>query len=509
MPGAPTRVNHLAAAAAEAPGPVEQSRANQMLAGAMHLAGRIADSVKLSERTIGELGDSDPELRLELEAELVIAANHDVRTRPLVASWIPDRKAAPEPTSRGACMLLANMAVEELFTAGSRERAVAFAERALLDGRLYDEHALSCLPNAVLSLTLSGHAGRSLRIWDDAMARQRTRGDVRGFAVSSAFRGYAALHIGDLDAAVADTMAAIELARGVSLLQMIAAYATAWLGYALVDAGDYGAAEKVLGAQAGTLGPDALFSANYLLSARGRLRLAQGRFAEAAADLRECGRRCAAWGATGPALLPWRAHLALALLSGGERDAAASVAADAVALARAWGVPSLLAEALRVAGLVTGGPPGLALLREAVAAADAGESPMERAHARTALGGALRRAGRRSEARQPLREAVDIALAIGASAIARTAHEELLATGAKPRRLRQSGAEALTATERRVAAMAAEGMSNRGIAQALFVSEKTVETHLGNAYRKLGINARTHLTDALGALHEGSAGSNE
>ena len=215
------------------------------------------------------------------------------------------------------------------------------------------------------------------------MARQRARGDVRGFAVASAFRGYAALHVGDLDAAVADTMAAIELARGVPLLPIIAEYATAWLGYALVDAGDNGAAEKVLGAQAVTLGPDALFSANYLLSARGRLRLAQGRFAEAAADLRECGRRCAAWGATGPALAPWRAHLALALLSDGERDAAASVAADAVALARAWGVPSLLAEALRVTGLITGGPPGLALLREAVATADAGESPIEQAHART------------------------------------------------------------------------------------------------------------------------------
>jgi DNA-binding CsgD family transcriptional regulator len=157
----------------------------------------------------------------------------------------------------------------------------------------------------------------------------------------------------------------------------------------------------------------------------------------------------------------------------------------------------MLAEALRVAGLVTGGPPGLTLLREAADAADAGESPIERAHARTALGGALRRAGRRSEARQPLRQALDVALATGARAIARTAHEELVAAGAKPRRLRQSGAEALTATERRVAGMAANRMSNRAIAQALFVSEKTIETHLGNAYRKLGINARSYLSDAL------------
>jgi len=132
-----------------------------------------------------------------------------------------------------------------------------------------------------------------------------------------------------------------------------------------------------------------------------------------------------------------------------------------------------------------------------MAPADAGESPIEQAHARISYGCALRRAGRRSEARQPLRDAVEIALATGAWAVARAAHEELVATGAKPRRLRQSGAEALTATERRVAGMAAEGMSNRAIAQALFVSEKTVETHLGNAYRKLGINARTYLSDAL------------
>ena len=116
----------------------------------------------------------------------------------------------------------------------------------------------------------------------------------------------------------------------------------------------------------------------------------------------------------------------------------------------------------------------------------------------------MRRAGRRSEARQPLRLAVEIALATGARAVARTAHEELVATGAKPRRLRQSGAEALTATERRVAGMAAEGMPNRAIAQALFVSEKTIETHLGNAYRKLGIKARTYLTDALAGTPSGT-----
>ena len=71
--------------------------------------------------------------------------------------------------------------------------------------------------------------------------------------------------------------------------------------------------------------------------------------------------------------------------------------------------------------------------------------------------------------------------------------EELLASGARPRTTAVSGAEALTPSESRVARMAAEGLTNREIAQALFVTPKTVEVHLGSAYRKLGISSRMQL----------------
>jgi hypothetical protein len=135
--------------------------------------------------------------------------------------------------------MLANMALEEVFTAGSREQAIALGERALVGGRLSDEDAVTCVPYAVISFTASGHAGRSLPVWDDAMAWQRARGDVRRFALASAFRGDAALDVGDLDAAVADMMAALELARNVPL-PVLAELATAWLAYALVDAGEEG-----------------------------------------------------------------------------------------------------------------------------------------------------------------------------------------------------------------------------------------------------------------------------
>ena len=86
---------------------------------------------------------------------------------------------------------------------------------------------------------------------------------------------------------------------------------------------------------------------------------------------------------------------------------------------------------------------------------------------------------------------------LGATLLAERAHEELVATGARPRRLVVSGVDALTPSERRVAAMAAEGLSNRDIAQALFITLRTVEMHLSNAFRKLGISTRTQLPAAL------------
>jgi len=113
------------------------------------------------------------------------------------------------------------------------------------------------------------------------------------------------------------------------------------------------------------------------------------------------------------------------------------------------------------------------------------------------LGAAQRRAGQRVKSRDALRRALDLAHNAGAVAVERRAHEELLASGARPRRPVLQGADALTPSEWRVARMAVEGMTNREIAQSLFVTPKTVEVHLSNVYRKLGIGSRTQLADAL------------
>ena len=173
---------------------------------------------------------------------------------------------------------------------------------------------------------------------------------------------------------------------------------------------------------------------------------------------------------------------------------------DELADARRFDIPDAEGTALRTLGLVTGGTEGLEALRASVAALEHAEGRLEHARSVLELGAALRRAGERGEARDVLREALDATTRVGASALADRAHEELVTAGARPRRDRRllSGRESLTASEDRVAALAGEGLTNREIAQRLFVSVKAVQWHLRNVYRKLDIASRAELQEALG-----------
>ena len=132
---------------------------------------------------------------------------------------------------------------------------------------------------------------------------------------------------------------------------------------------------------------------------------------------------------------------------------------------------------------------------------------LEHARALVDLGALLRRDNRRSEARKLLRQGVELAHQCGATALVTRANDELAATGAHRRTILLSGLDELTASERRVAQMAAEELSNKEIAQALFVTVKTVEQHLGRVYRKLDISSRRQLGAALGARPELATGN--
>ena len=236
----------------------------------------------------------------------------------------------------------------------------------------------------------------------------------------------------------------------------------------------------------------------FFLGARGWLRYARRDFEGAASDWRRLGRCMETFEMHNPAVLAWRSHLALALLGLDRRDEALELAREEVELARAWGAPKPIGVALRARGLAEGGAEGIETLRESVAVLEGSTARLELARSLVELGAALRRANQRADARELLKQGLDLAVRSRAVPLVEQAEQELAATGARPRRLLLSGVESLTASERRVAGFAAEGLSNKDIAQALFVTTKTVEGHLSNVYRKLGIGSRGELPQALG-----------
>ena len=235
-----------------------------------------------------------------------------------------------------------------------------------------------------------------------------------------------------------------------------------------------------------------------LQHARGRVHAARGRPEHAGADYLAAGRSLLNAGVTTPAIVPWRSDAAVALAATGEHRRARALADEELSLARRLGAPRPLGLALRASGLIAAVRDRVPLLLAAAEQLHVARCPTERARVLTELGMAELRCGRRDAGREHLREALDLADRTGARALADRAHQELLVAGARPRRRRLSGREALTAAELRVARLAAHGRSNREIAGELFLAPKTVETHLRHAYAKLSITSRRQLADALG-----------
>ena len=198
-----------------------------------------------------------------------------------------------------------------------------------------------------------------------------------------------------------------------------------------------------------------------------------------------------------PAYNPWREYKIRALAKLGRVEEARALAEENLRLTRRWGAAGTVGAAVRAMARVSDPDETLPYLEEAAAVLDGGTARLEQAKALTALGRALRADRRPTEAREPLQRAVELAEACGSERVREIARAELAASGAKPRRTALSGVASLTPSEERVARLAADGMTNREVAQELFVTPKTVEVHLSNAYRKLEIRSRRQLAGAL------------
>jgi DNA-binding CsgD family transcriptional regulator len=493
--GEPGGLDSLRAGVEASEGPA-RGAAMLLLARLLVYAGRGAEVVDRVEPVLAEVDGTDPALRARLEAALVTAARsaaglrevadeHLDRVRPLAGADTPEGRVVAVQ-----CAYAAAAAAEPV------AEAVGFARAALGGGKLFDEEPLS--PDVYLvplsMLAICDELEEAAAGYQEALDRARRGGSPLAYAAAAAISSWTAIQRGRLGAAELLARDALRIAADAPGLEALTGFATVHLALVLLERDEVEAALDLLAVDvdpAHTWAREALF-------ALGRAHLAAHRPGEALERLEACGRLSESFGIVNPAFLPWRSEAALALRELGRGEEAEREAAAEVEVARRFGAARPLGVALRVQGLVVGGEEGLGALRESAAVLALSPARLERARSLVALGAALRRGGNRAESREPLAAGLEIAEECGAAPLAADAREELAASGARVRAGGRWDADALTASELRTCRMAASGMSNPAIAQSLFVTRATVESHLHAAYRKLGISSRKDLGAALG-----------
>lgn len=487
---------HLSEALSLASDPTERARTLRSLGRVLYSQGHHRRAAAAFEQARGEIDDPASPLARDLDA---LWAGASILLPELAeAAQARLHNLASDPggaDQRGAASILAVLAVQAALTGEPAERARQLAMQAMDAGAgprggLLDEglmvSALSLALVTIDDLDLAEHVAAV------AIEDARSRGSVTAFASASYLRAWPLYLQGRLVEAIADVEGALDTRRfGVA---MHAASGCAVLARARMERGDLEGAQAAI-----DLGPELAMESQteraVLLLARGELLLARQDPEGALADLEASGALVPR--ATVGIPLSWRAPAASAALALGRRDRAGVLVQEEREAAERLGTARARGTALRVAGLVAGESEGLGLLEEAVEVLEASPSRLELVRALVDHGAALRRAGHRSEARNRLQAGLDLAHRLGALALASRAHDELLASGARPRRAALVGRDSLTPSEHRVAQLAAQGRTNREIAQALFVTMKAVEAHLAHAYPKLGITSRKELAGAL------------
>jgi DNA-binding CsgD family transcriptional regulator len=440
---------------------------------------------------------ADPELALILEGELASHARQATVEARAPAVRRLERHCELEGSTPGERIVLASLTCERARRSESAREAGTHLEGALAEGRLLAEQDVD-VGGPFYDIVIGLLAADALDVAEHALERalgdMQARGSIPGVAYLTGRRGWVHLRRGAVAQAEADGRTAVELltTHGIPLGMPSS---IALLVQALVERGEVDAAGEEL--RRSGIGDEIVPGPtnNFFFEARGLQRVAAGRTREGLDDLLEFGRRDELWGVANPLASRWRSRAALAHLALGEVEEARELAAEDLERARRWGTARGVGMALRASALVEGAP--VDRLREAVDVLAGSPARLEHARALVDLGAAMRRAKRRAEARGALEEGLDLAERYGAAALADQARTELLAAGGRSSDPYGDPLAQLTVSELRVAELAAEGRSNPEIAQALFVTRKTVETHLGHVYRKLDIGGRGELPRAL------------
>lgn len=501
--GNPTAIEHLRLA-------IEQTETESLAVGwarelayAQLLNGDVEDAVSTFRTMLGNVGERDRSAAQLLSADLLVARALDTSPDSGMSGELERLSARLEGRDHAERALLAALANDRLRRrAGPVQEIASLAERALRgdpfdpDGPVGEYHPWV----AVSTLVYADHHQTVAAALDRMMTFARVHGSAFQTMGVLAWRARLATVRGEILDGEDYARRALALSTGADVMTT---HVLASLVFALIERGQLAEAESALAAYGLDAVPLPPTTVGELLYARAALRLEQGRVADAIGDTEATLR---AWGG-GRGLNPgsYRTSPVLALRAAGRQQEAREIAGAQLQLVRHIEIPSAIGTATMMLGIATGGEEGTALLGQAADTLRDTPRRLDYARALIEFGSALRRAKRRVDSRPPLQEGMEIAHRCGATVLASQAREELRATGARPRRMVVTGADSLTASELRVARMAADGMSNPQIAQTLYVTRRTVETHLASSYRKLDIGSREELADALADRHQAGA----
>lgn len=488
--------HHLREAGETARDPAARARAVIALAWTTHTdPANQREQIPLYEHVGAAVRDHDRELALQLEAARLGALlfNPDL---PIRFEDEAQRFRDLPAQSAAECLLLSFVARSALTAGHAVAEAGDLAERSASHPALTSQggHPL-WRTNVTFCLIAAARYDIAEQLLSRAVRHAERTGSPQWIARALWLRGLTRHRHGDLRGAEADLRAAVG-AQGLTYIHF--RYTVLFpLIDVLTDQGRVDEADALLvdNGLDGALAPSPLSIGSHIV--RGRLRAAQGDLTTARTDLEEALRGLK----INRGLIPWDHDARIALVpvlhALGDHNRALDLAEEALDAATAAQSQRAIGGALRVRGLVHGGKEGLEMLQQAVETLSASPAQLWRAEALVDLGSALRRDGQRTTARTVLREGMELAHRCAATPLADRATDELRATGARPRRRAGTGVDALTASERRVAELAATGISNKEIAQALFVTLRTVELHLSNSYSKLEIHSRQELARAL------------
>lgn len=470
------------------------------LSGILFFAGRSGEGAAILRRAQDRLPPAGAG-RERLEVALLGASYTSAPARREADSTIA---ALRDPGGPARSLLeattLATLAMDEMMYLRSSDKALDYARRALAAGLPAEPHRGEAWAIVALAvLAASDELEAATRGIDEVLARARERGAAATVATFLALRSLFGLWRGELTTAQADAYAAIEPAQDLLGTEFVVLGVTTAVLVGL-ERDETPESLRRLIDRVGIRYDTEFSPSSQLRYASAALRAAAGNHEGAVEELRACEVDHPALGVENPAVLAWRSAAALSLAELGRTEEARELAAEELLRARSYGAQRAIGIALRATALVGPAAERAATLEAALQVLEPSEARLEHARVLVDLGATLRAARQRSAAREPLLEGLALAYRCGAWGLERRARAELAAIGVRPRTVERSGADSLTPSERRVAELAAGGQTNREIAQTLFVTEKTVEAHLGRAFRKLDVTSRRQLPDVLATV---------